>query len=513
MHLTGEGAKDYLEKLDNYENEAQRQLKEKLLKSNKSLISFLLRPADQVFSANGGSIQYNASDSQITRIKTEVSDVSEGLNIKDFLRKRVFKKYVADPNGLIMVDIDRDGMLQTSFYGTEQVYWYARRGNQVEAIIFEPFKSEDQNDDRQFFRVIDDKSDNIYAKNGDSIELLEDEMLPNYFGFVPAQVVGDIYDLNKPIFVSFLDEVLEDAKDRLHDVNTHLVHKLAHGYAKYWSYPENCTTCGGTGELKRNCADGDEQTTETYACYTCNGSGTKTRKDASDMMLLPIPREGENKLDPPAGYVNPSIEIWKQYKEDIKEIGDYMYECLWGSYFSRDPQAEKTATETFVNSQIKNARRKDLSKNFGRLHKFILDCYGKIALSSPSYESSVSYGTKYNDESPEVLLKTIIDATDKQISSAIIGDLQMKYYQAEYANDPIELTKRLKMLKTDPFPDLTAQEVRELGITGEELLMKIYHSQWALTLDNAKIMLMDVSELTDDLRQYVQQKQLSNELQ
>lgn len=508
MHITGKNTKEYLEKLDNYENDAQRQLKEKLLKSNRSLFSFLLRPADQVFSANGGSIQYNLSERSLETLKEAVSDVNEGLSVKEFLRKKVFKNYVIDPNGLLMCDIDEYGSLSVNFYGTKEIYWYKRNGNRVEALIFNPYKNpNDENDDREYFRVIDDISDNIYIKDGDTVTLSEQDTLPNYFGFVPANVVGDIFDVNEPLFLSFIDDVLDDAQERLRDINTAVVHKLAHGYAKYWQYPESCTTCGGDGEIKYE----ENEVVKSRVCYTCNGSGVKSRKDASDMMLIDIPQDGEQKLTPDVGgYINPSIEIWQQYDKDIKETGDYMYECLWGSYFSRDPEAEKTATESFINSQIKNARRNDLSRNFERLHKFILDCYGKI-LFGINYEASVSYGTKYNDESSDVILETIFKASDKNVSSSIIGDLQIKYYQSEYANDQMELAKKIKLYKVDPFPDLTVMDVKDLGVDPLDYKCKVYYPQWSMTLDDAKIILSSVDELKADLINYVETKNLANE--
>ena len=47
MHLTGQGVKEYLQMLDGYETYAQKILREKLVKSNRSLFSFILRPTDK----------------------------------------------------------------------------------------------------------------------------------------------------------------------------------------------------------------------------------------------------------------------------------------------------------------------------------------------------------------------------------------------------------------------------------------------------------------------------------
>lgn len=105
MHITGLRVKEYLEKLDDYETYAQKNLREKLVKSNRSTFSFILRPTDQIFTAKGGSIVYNLPQERIDALKMGL--VADGLDIKRYLKKVVKKKYVIDPNGVLFVDLDR----------------------------------------------------------------------------------------------------------------------------------------------------------------------------------------------------------------------------------------------------------------------------------------------------------------------------------------------------------------------------------------------------------------------
>ena len=141
MHITGANVSEFLETLENYENTTQKKLRDKLLKSNKSLFSFLLRPLDKVFTAKGGSIAYNLQERQIDSLKELISDVSDGLNIKDFLKKKAKARYLIDPNGFVMVDVDNESRLATNLYSSNDVIWYDKRGNKVNGIIFNPFKS------------------------------------------------------------------------------------------------------------------------------------------------------------------------------------------------------------------------------------------------------------------------------------------------------------------------------------------------------------------------------------
>ena len=139
MHVTGKDVKKYTEELNNHESAKQKELREELLKSNKSLFSFLIRPLDKIFTAKGGSVSYNVAESQVDTIKDGVSDIANGLSIKEYLKKTVKAMYVIDPNGFVMVDVDEEGGLSTKVYTTHDVIWYENRGNEIKGIIFNPF--------------------------------------------------------------------------------------------------------------------------------------------------------------------------------------------------------------------------------------------------------------------------------------------------------------------------------------------------------------------------------------
>ena len=514
MHVTGLNAQDYLEKLDQYENNAQKILREKLMKSNKSVFSFVLRPLDKIFSAKGGSVNYNLTEKEIAEVDDAISDVADGLNIKRYLKKVVLKLYVIDPNGVLFVDLDEEGKLETRFIRTENILWYSNKGNKVEAIIFEGEMNEDGNKE---YRVIDQATDRIFERRpgDDGYEIVElvNETLPNYFGFVPALVVGDIKNPNIDIFESFISDVNEEARELLRDISVNTVHKLAHGYAKYWQRPEACTQCAGEGEVKIPDDPDDEDTTfTTQKCSSCGGLGHKTQMNPSDVMIIPIPDKDEVDAAPNvAGYVNPSIEIWKTYYDNIEKAKNYMFQVLWGTTFEQGGKKE-TATGRFLDSQPVQDRLRDISHTFSLMHEFLIDCYGRIVLDNPKYKSSVAYGTRYIIESPDEILNTLIEASRENVGDMVIMDLKHKYFTAEYQNDDLELSKKKKISRIDPFPnmDVTTVSSNEL-IPREDKLKKIYFVGWVSTLTDAQIILNTEEELKNQLNIYITNKTEVNE--
>ena len=499
MHVTGKGIKEYTEDFNEHESIKQRKLREKLLKSNKATFSFLLRPIDKIFTAKGGSVNYNTNEPQIETIKDYISNVSEGLDLKTFLKKKAKLNYVIDPNAFTMVDVNPKGGLEAKIYRTEDVIWYERNGNNIEAIIFNAFESEDKEDDKNYYRVIDDLTDSIYVEDGENIYLQEGSVLDNFFGYVPAFILGDIHCPNSEKFLSVIDDVLDDANEHLRDVSVNIVHKLSHGYAKYWQYPEDCTTCNGDGELEYKEAD-DTITRKT--CHTCHGLGVKDHKNASDVMLMDIPQEGEPVINTPGGYINPSIEVWKQYKQDILDLRNGMFQTMWGSTFSVDAKNE-TATGKLINVQPEAERVSGISTTFSKIHEFLLDTYGRVALFTKEYKSNVSYGTRYLMESPDEVLDRYTKSKKEGLPALLQQDLLDRFYQAEYANNNEEYLKTKKILSVDPFPSMSANEVKLLGVPEEELLKKIYYPQWVNQLTDAKKILMSPDELKSDLQGYI----------
>jgi len=508
MHITGKNVVEYLETLDDYETYAQKILREKLVKTNRSLFSFILRPTDKIFTATGGAINYNLTQDEVSGLKTEIS--ADGLEIKRYLKKVVKKQYVIDPNGVLFVDIDAEGKLETDVINSKDILWYKNRGNVVEAIIFQPFKKEgDENKDKRFYRVIDQEKDYIYVDDGSNVSL--DDEMDNFFGYVPALIMGDEKDPNNDIFESMVADIVDDADEMLRDMSVKTVHKLSHAYPRYWSYAQACIRCEGEGQLSTNTGTVEEPVTETSTCPSCGGDGQKKRTNPSDEMVLQVPQDGETKIAPEvAGFVSPDISMMKFYQEMEGELKNSMFQATWGTTYEGGGKRE-TATGRFLDAQPVQDRLRDISYTFAGMHQFLLDAYGKVLLVNPNYESSVSYGTRYILESPDDILDKYIEGSRENISEVGILDLRNRYFEAEYQNDPLELSKKKKLAKIEPFPTMKVNDVLSSDIiSDEDKLSKAHYSSWASTLTDAQLIFMSEKKLRESLAEYVSNKTVNS---
>lgn len=546
MHITGKGMIGYLEELDSYETKAQKILREKLAKSNRSNFSFILRPTDKIFTAKGGSINYNLPQKTIDDIKNSTSDIADGLDIKKYLKKVVRKEYIIDPNGVLFVDIDENGNVETHVIPTKEILWYKAKGNRVEAIIFEFTEKRDDklnflktvcdikdadystafpnnySLEKKYYRVIDSKSDRIFVKEKKTIngvskssEIVEqrNSAISNYFGFVPALILGDEKDSNSGLFESIVEDLLDDADVLLRRISVLNVHELAHLYPRYWAYAQACTRCGGEGLIQGERVEGSNPVTykDDKTCPSCGGAGHKTRTNPSDETVVPLPQDGDPILQKIMGFESPDLETARFYEGVIKSQREEMFRAMWGTTYEVGGKRE-TATGRFLDAQPVIDRLGDMSYTFAKMHKFLLDCYGIVILRNRQYESSVTYGRRYIFEGPDDILEKYKEVSDSNVSDLTKMDLQMRYIEAEYQDAPIQLVKKKKLLKIEPFPTLSCEKVMSIeSLPKEEKLKKLYFGEWSNTLLDQEIIFMKEDELKEKLNQYIKSKTLNNE--
>lgn len=511
MHVTGRGMIDYLEKIDDYETRAQKQLREKLAKSNKSNFAFILRPTDKIFTAKGGAVNYNVSREKIDLIKEKVSNIADGLDISNYLKKVVKKQYIIDPNAILFCDINDQGEVETHIITTEEIHWYQNKGNRIEAIVFAPFQRDEEENDREYYRVIDDEGDYIYYVEGQEVYLEEGSSLDNYFGFVPALILGDEKNPNEDVFDSIITDLIDEADILLRRMSVMNVHELAHLYPRYWSYAQACTRCGGEGEVVTD-QSADPPTTDT--CPSCGGTGQKTRTNPSDEIVVPFPQDGDPVIGKLMGYESPDINTARFYQEVIRGSRDEMFRAMWGTTYQTAGKRE-TATGRFIDAAPVVDRLSDISYTFSKMHKFLLDCYGKVILRDPSYESSVTYGTRYVFEGPDDILKRYLEAGRENVSDLTRLDMQMRYIEAEYKDDPLELAKRKKLAQIEPFPTMSAEKVIESNAIPPALKTeKMIFPMWVQTIRTQDVVTRSVDDLREMFNEFVTTKiQITDEQQ
>lgn len=511
MHLYGAGLTESLEKIEHFEDPELHKARVKYTRSNKALFASLGRPIDKVYSAKGGSVNYNLSESQNKTASALAGKIRDGISIKKWLDKSWTAHLKDDPGGIIFIELGTGNTMDNRFtkpfcyptYKASSAIWdYRSTGSYLEYVVFEMTESQIKaagiTEKGDYFRVVDDAFDMIVRRKGDEVDVLPGKTIPNYFSYVPAMLNSDIIDpTNDDIRLSIFDEVMDLAREYLIKGSIKVTHDFMHGFPKYWEHVDDCADCGGTGMIK------GEKHSE------CKGTGKRIMMKVSDVKLLAYP-DKENPTVAPnvAGYVEPSKIYYEIATADLNALQDAMQFTMWGNHAQPQVQASgkqdatKTATEIVTDQQPMIDRLTEISESAEKRHKFILDSLIKVQLAPGYAGSSVSYGRRYHIEGPDVLLEKYNTARKNGVSVSLLSDMWQQYIESEYVSDPIGLEIATKLKGVEPAIHYTLDQVKMNGFPEEDLKAKMFYSDWLEQMNDNMLLLLSAETLKGLLYAY-----------
>ncbi len=487
VHINGKNTSQYLERIEKIENQDQSILRKKWVTSNRHLFVNLSRPIDKVFSAKGGGNIYNIDNTaKEKRLTSTLSNVAAGKSIRAWIRDIQANKYYTDPAGLVFFEWSKDKCWPT-LKPISQIHCYKADGREVEWVIFEPFRRE--NDDRLFYRVVDEAYDYLYAGSLDSLQLIEDETFKNPFKRVPAVVNSDLLNSDLTHAESPFEEVIGLADHYLRTGSIKNIVEFLHGYPVFWRYLTDCPTCKGTGFVATESGD------ESKTCPACGGAGVNLRKDVTDVIQIKPPADaGEPVLTPDvAGYVAPPITSWQEMRNEMEYLHSLMELTVWGSKMVKD-KSNETATAAFLNVQPVNDRLNSFADAFEDMERKMTHLIG-IFLFGDYSGASINYGRRFLVESPDIIWEKYSKARTSGAPKVTLNYLLMQFYQSEYANDIESLTVAMKGVQLEPFVHTSDADLKNLITDKTVLKQKYYFNEWFKTVPNIDLLRLTVDEL------------------
>lgn len=515
MHLYGEGLDGEITCIDSHEKEVLLNLRKKYAKSNKDLFSRLSRPIDKVFTARGGSVYYNLTETANKQAMQLSMNARDGMSIRKWIESAWKPHLLDDPNGLLFMEIGEPVNGRPESYPTYKsifsVFDYLPTGSNLEYVVFnvdgnEKIKAGYEKADI-IYRVVDDAFDYWVKVEGETLTILQNNTYPNYFGAVPAILNSDY---NSPqidgIRLSLFSDVIELADDFLQTGSIRNLAKIRMAYPKYWEYASDCPVCKG-----ETIVNGEE-------CKPCGGTGKKIMSSPGDIKMLPMPSDKDKPVITPdvAGFVSFPTDYFDYSTAELSQVENVMSLTLWGTETKQQPQSMsadkgqnvKTATQVIDDIQPKADRLFSISEMAEKRHKFILDSKIQITIDSSYRGSSVNYGRRYMLEGPDEIWLRYSDARAKGVAMSILDDLLMEYIETKYSGDPVSMNIQLKLLCVEPFVHFTVQQVQSLNASFEDYCKKLYFSEWLATLNDAMLLSFSADELKSQLADYVTAKGL-----
>ena len=514
LHVEGIGLQTFLQRINNYENEDQYKAREKHAISNKFITEELLRPADNAFNARGGSKNYNFridKERREAKLINLLSNVKNSHSLYWYMEYEWFNRFITDPNGLIVIESDTEETPVNNrraypiYKSIHSIKNYKQNGIFVDWVIFESHETKINNnlgavrEQIDFYWAVDEVNWYLIKKAKGNITVIN--VITHGFDRVPAILCSNIVDN-----VTGLKKSPIDAQVELLDkyVTSHSVLNIAeffHNYLQQYIYVDPCNKCNGTGNLK------------TYPnfkeCPDCD-NGKAERKDVTDIIKLRVPKKGEQKIDPPSGFIFSPTDPWELMIKSVDRTWNRIFFSHWGTVVSREGKNE-TATGRFIDAQPVNNRLNKYSKSIEQAHTALANFLGQYYFPFTFEKAFIQYGRRYLIETPDQIWEKYLTAKKGDAPVTTLNILLWQYLESEFRENETMLIIEMKKAKLEPWVHWSMKIVRESQtISDLDKQAKEFYGEWIKTKRNEDIFSTDEKTLQSELDIFINTKIIGN---
>jgi uncharacterized protein YutE (UPF0331/DUF86 family) len=472
--VTGEKFSDLLiNRIESIESAKRAIARRKYSKDIRDMFDRVFKKRYNVFEAVGGSeVVKIESETLKAQFETIANNFKGQKSIEKYLSDTFFNLWDVDPNGVLFLEYKiEDGQIECypTYKSINDIRYYDADGQEIEYIIFEPkLVKTETNSLSKMWRFVDSENEYFFIQDGSSFRFLEEKSFKHEFKQVPGVIISDNQIVGSHIRRSMVDQVSELAKDYARDKSVLTIYKFQNGFPIHWRYEQKCRPCQGTGK------------TGSESCKICNGKGIIQKSDVTDVVSVTPPREGDPVLTPNvAGYVNPSIEVWKQYNDDLKQMELKIESTIWGTMEAA--AQNDTATGKFIDTQPITNELSKLSSNVEFVHNFLAKMV--LRLITPVETDKIyyykSYGRRYIIESPDTILNKYNESKEKGDPVTILDRLLNEFIVAKYKSDLYMQNVQLKKAVLEPYIHLSVKEVYDMFGKKEAYKKAVFADFWS----------------------------------
>ncbi len=505
-HFYGEGTAERLKQIQGLESKERFLARKRYAVSNSYVTDQLLRPADGIFSAKGGSEVFSGDKELVAKLKAEMKDVARGQTLDQYLKNEWWDRAITDPNGLVYQDI-KDGSIELIYKSIYDINKMEVKGTKPEYIVFEPHKtlSEDKSKrvvnssgihtkakaEKEFIWVVDDEKYMEFVRENGEVTLVQ--TLQNSLGRVPAVQNSPIYDTSRRIKLSPIWMQIELLDSYLIDNSIRNVYKKLMGFPITWRYASKCTHCNGTGR------SGNSE------CSACHGTGNSTSTDVADVMLLNPPKTSDSPTvaGDLAGFHSPDLDTLGAQAEDLETTFELMFKSLWGTTERRGGDADRaTATGRFIDVKPVDDKLYEFSEILRAVKSSIYEISARFVAPTSELSVSVSTGKRFMTESPDELLKSYTQAKSEGVDDITLDYMLTQYIEAEFQSDDDRREYHLKVLELDPFPHMSAKELMDMQLPFEVWSIKLAFRNWVNSTEMVDFLTENTQKLRASLKDF-----------
>jgi len=505
--VNGENFSELLiQEIEKIESKDRSIARRKYAKDIRDLFARVNKKRENVFQSSGGSEEIkNISEKQKEDFLKILSSFKGGKSLFKYLSEYFFQQLDIDPNGLIFIEYRTEQNVLKEIYPTyksiNDIRHYDANGQKCEYVVFEPKKKIENGQYFVEWRIVDSTTDWTIKQVGTTFVVDIEKTFTHPFGEVPAVILSDYIEIGKRDRLNTLTTVQELAKDYARDKSILTIYKFQNGFPKHWQYVTQCRSCHGTGK-----------TGQQGKCDTCNGTGILNKKDVTDQISLATPKEGDPVIAPNiAGFIQPDLATWKQYKEDLRDFERQIDDTLWGTEtMQQSKNNNETATGKFIDVQPVTNELNTLTDKVEWVHNTLANWVANALIPTKKKDEKVfhkSYGRRFIIESPDVILEKYEKARVDGSGITILDKLMQEFVLSKYKTDPLMQEKMLKKAMVEPYIHFDITTVNAIFGKVEAYKKAVFNDFWEQA-DEQKT----VEELKKDFDTFAKEMMLKNNI-
>lgn len=403
-----------------------------------------------------------------------VNDIKEWVynnNIDKLAFEFVKHNNLIDANACIVAGLNEYGDLEFMVYNSNLLFDIYVLNDYIQYVCF---KIERQTKEKK----VDDYyiyTDNLMIKlidsngyTGQSQERIENFFIERFETKVNYSFrIGAIKDPTNQLktCISLLEPASELYKSLIWSGSELDTIKAAHGIIKRFMRTTPCTNVVYSTDGPLECMGGKmyRNGQALHQCDKCNGTGLAIHTSSQDIIMLPMPRPGEENISlsdlthteyAPDGFLN-------FIKDEIKEVQDEIVRTVFNATNLTKSDIAQTATEAIIDLQGIYATLNMIGKRVSDAFIWMVEVYCDIK----GYEGiSTLHGYTLNLklETVESLSEKRQKLTESGAPIEVIKAIDMAILQKQHIDNPIAINKYAIWDKYKPFNEKSNEQINAI---------------------------------------------------
>lgn len=449
--------------------------------TTKAVCGKALSIAAKIFNQKLSSVRFSDSeDGSLGRKQQELKkytteDYPKFNSIINYLSKYAFKRVIADPNGIFLVqpydyNIKANKRVKpyVTCYQSDDI-WHI---DDSSAVLFVS-KGEEEKERYWIFQLVDKtkvSTIRYYTFNGSDYFLKVLSEYQHNFGELPIWHLGGDYSDNQDgIYQSFFYDAVPFWNLAISDESDVAGAYRQHLHPKLWEFVEDCDyiednryACSG-GKIMH--PDG------VYNCPSCKGVGKRTPKSPYETYQISSEKfkggDGVVQVSVPFGYVTVPTEPTKLLEERSKQNLMRGLEALNMDVVTKIGENQSGISKAYDRTELFDFLQKIADQFFDVHLKNIYYYFTKYMFSvdTPNPESleaiepEISKPTEFDVFSIGDLTQQLKDAKESSLNPAYTKTLQVEIQNKKFQTHP-ELLERLNLITVlDPLAEVSDEEI------------------------------------------------------